>query len=76
MAHADTQTVGIEHGSTNTCQDCNGQLRCVDGDSLSDNGTFREEYRCIKCGKTGQFVFRPSGERYSGICADYDYYDL
>lgn len=69
MAKADIRTLGAEEGSTNECQGCGGQLRCIDGDTISDDHEFREEYKCIRCQERGQYVFTVEQDYYSGVCA-------
>jgi len=69
---------GIDHGSTNTCQRCGGQLTVQEGTDPQDaqkQGGFRESYECIKCGQTGTYRFRYADgrESFQGACADYDY---
>lgn len=71
-------SIGIEHGSTNECQRCGGQLIADDGtdvEELDAKGGYREEYKCIKCKNTGTYWFKYEGskQRYKGVCADYDY---
>jgi len=71
-------SIGIEHGSTNTCQRCGGQLRVVEGTDVEDceeKGGFREEYECNSCKQAGTYWFQyhSNKERFLGVCADYDY---